>query len=82
MAAHKKVSIYFIRTKIATRRISSSLITNLRLELHNSKKPIQYGGWICKDLLYLVKNWHSEIFEVADYESSLRILELKKEAPM
>ena len=52
-------------------------ITNPHVKFQKSEWRIQYGGWICKILLDWGENWYSGVFEVADYESSLKILEFK-----
>ena len=77
MADHQKVKIYLIRTKVGTQGLSRSLITNLHLKFTNLKWRIQYGGSIYKNLLHSNKNWYSRVFEVADHESLLKILEFK-----
>ena len=72
--ADQYIKIYLITMKIITRGFSKSLITNLYLKFWNSRWRIQYGGPKGKKLLDWDENYNSEVFKVADYESSLEIL--------
>ena len=78
-----------IRLGTITREFLRSLITNLKSESQNSKWRIQYGGQVhdfmvklwrfCCDLL---RNGYERVFEVADYESEVRISKLKMANPI
>ena len=70
--------------KTVNRECLRSLNTNMKSEPQNLKCRIQYGGQehdflvkhgqFCSNLL---RNGYSEVFEVADYESEVKILKFK-----
>ena len=74
--ADQNVKIHLIEMKIITMEFSKSLIVNLYLKLRNSKWRIQYGGPKCKNLLDWDENYNWGVFEVADYEFSIDILNM------
>ena len=73
-----RIEIRFILLKLGTWGFSRSLLTNLNSKFRNSKFWMQYGGLKCKlNWFDYAKTRQTGVFDVAYYESELKIHKLK-----